>query len=298
MVCRASGAPYHIPVMAGEVLDLLEPRDGGLWLDCTVGGGGHAALIAESLGPDAIVLGMDRDPLALAAAGERLKGCSCRVVLERTHFSRAGELADRHGGMVSGALWDLGVSSHQLDRGTGFSIRDLEAPLDMRQDPEQDLCAADIVNSADEKELADILFRNSDERFARRIAARIVWARPLRTVGDLTRCVDAALPGGYRRPDDVKRRVAQALRMEVNRELQELQRSLEEVAGRLAPGARMVVLSYHSGEDRVVKQFFRSGGREGWLRVLTPRPLRPSEEECRRNPRARPARLRAAERVR
>ncbi|MGQ9808472.1 MAG: 16S rRNA (cytosine(1402)-N(4))-methyltransferase RsmH [Armatimonadota bacterium] len=291
-------APYHIPAMAGEVLDLLEPANGGLWLDCTVGGGGHAALICARLGPDATLLGIDRDPLALEAAAERLKGCSCRVALERGHFSRAGDLVDRLGGSVSGALWDLGVSSHQLDRGTGFSIRDLDAPLDMRQDPQQDLCAADIVNRAGEKEIADILFRNSDERFSRRIAARIVRARPLRTVGDLMRCVDEALPAGYRTRDDVKRRVAQALRMEVNRELQELRQSLEAVCQRLVPGGRAVVLSYHSGEDRLVKQFFRRADREGWLRVLTPRPLRPSEEECRRNPRARPARLRAAERVR
>ncbi len=291
-------APYHIPAMAGEVLDLLEPANGGLWVDCTVGGGGHAALICARLGPDATLLGIDRDPLALEAAAERLKGCSCRVALERGHFSRAGDLVDRLGGSVSGALWDLGVSSHQLDRGTGFSIRDLDAPLDMRQDPQQDLCAADIVNRAGEKEIADILFRNSDERFSRRIAARIVRARPLRTVGDLMRCVDEALPAGYRTRDDVKRRVAQALRMEVNRELQELRQSLEAVCQRLVPGGRAVVLSYHSGEDRLVKQFFRRADREGWLRVLTPRPLRPSEEECRRNPRARPAKLRAAERVR
>ncbi|MEJ5298746.1 MAG: 16S rRNA (cytosine(1402)-N(4))-methyltransferase RsmH [Armatimonadota bacterium] len=291
-------APYHIPAMAGEVLELLKPANGGLWVDCTVGGGGHAVLICARLGPDATLLGIDRDPLALEAAAERLKGCSCRVALERAHFSRAGDLVDRLGGSVSGALWDLGVSSHQLDRGAGFSIRDLDAPLDMRQDPQQDLCAGDIVNRAGEKEIADILFRNSDERFSRRIAARIVRARPLRTVGDLMRCVDEALPAGYRTRDDVKRRVAQALRMEVNRELQELQQSLEAVCQRLVPGGRAVVLSYHSGEDRLVKQFFRSAGREGWLRVLTPRPLRPSEEECRRNPRARPARLRAAERVR
>ncbi len=292
---QASG--YHTPAMPDEVLRELSPRGGGLWLDCTVGGGGHARLICERLSEEAVFLGIDRDPLALAAAEEALKGVPCRVLLERAHFSQAAAVVDRIGLPVSGALWDLGVSSAQIDRGAGFSFRDLDADLDLRQDPDQPECATDIANETPERALADLILENSDERFARRIAGNIVRRRPLRTVGDLVRAVDASLPKGWRTRDDVIRRVMQALRIAVNREFDELRESLEGIAPRLLPGARMVVLSYHSGEDRIVKQFFRQGKQDGTLSVLTSRPLRPSQEESRANPRARPARLRAAEKL-
>lgn len=286
---------YHTPAMTEEVLRELNPGGAGLWLDCTVGGGGHARLICERLSEDAAFVGIDRDPLALAAAEEALRGLPCRVLLERALFSQAAEVVDRIGLPVSGALWDLGVSSAQIDRGTGFSFRDLDAELDLRQDPDQLERAADIANDTPERALADLIFQNSDERFARRIAAGIVRRRPLRTVGDLVRAVDASLPKGWRTRDDVIRRVMQAFRIAVNHEFDELRESLESIAPRLLPGARMVVLSYHSGEDRIVKHFFRQGKQDGMLSILTSRPLRPSQEESRANPRARPARLRAAE---
>lgn len=288
---------YHVPVMAAEVLEFLAPAGSGLWLDCTLGGGAHSRLIAERLSPEATLLGIDRDPRALAAAREKLVGVPCRVEIRRAHFRDAAALVDELGGRVSGALWDLGLSSNQLDRGAGFSFRDLDAPLDMRQDPDQELTAEGVLNGTPEKLLADLIFRNADERLSRRIAASIAASHPLRTVGDLVGAVERSLPRGYRRRDDVLRRTMMAVRIEVNQELDQLTASLEAVTERLVPGGRMAVLSYHSGEDRLVKVFFRQGRLEGRLRVLTAKPLRPSGEEARTNPRARPARLRAAERL-
>lgn len=286
---------FHIPAMAAHVMQYLQPSGEGLWLDCTTGGGGHARLICQALMPEAVFVGIDRDPAALEYAGECLADARCNVHLVHEHFKNAGTVIDRFGGVVSGALWDLGLSSHQLEAGRGFSFLEEDSPLDMRQDPDVSRTAAEVVNHLEERELADIIFHNSDERFSRRIASSIVRSRPLMRVSDLTQAVLRALPSGYRQRDDVLRRTFQAIRMEVNEELAQIEQSLEAVAARLAPGGRMVVLSYHSGEDRIVKIFFRTGKLEGRLVILTPKPIRPDEDEARTNPRARPARLRAAE---
>ncbi|MEI6915621.1 MAG: 16S rRNA (cytosine(1402)-N(4))-methyltransferase, partial [Armatimonadota bacterium] len=219
------------------------------------------------------------------------------VVLRRLHFKDAAQVVEEFGvsAPLLGALWDLGLSSDQINRGEGFSFRDLDSPLSMRQDPDQELTASEVVNLTDEKDLADLIYRNSDERMSRRIAASIVRLRPLASVGDLVEAVTKSLPRGYRNRDDVLRRTLQAIRMEVNEELPQLTRSLGDILERMAPGGRMVVLSYHSGEDGLTKRFFRQAKLDGKVRILTPKPLRPMPDEVRDNPRARPAHLRAVE---
>lgn len=293
---------FHTPAMREEVKEYLLPGGGGIWVDNTLGGGGHASLICSHLSPEAIFVGIDRDPAALKAARLALETAACRVVLRRAHFKDAAKVVDevrRQMGEpeapLRGALWDLGLSSNQINRREGFSFNDREARLDMRQDPDQSLTAAEVVNRTPERDLADLIYRNADERMSRRIAAGIARARPLQTVGDLVDAVLGSLPRGYRQKDDVLRRTCQALRMATNEELEQLQQSLREVGGLMAPGGRLVLLSYHSGEDRLVKGFFREGRIAGMLTVLTPKPLRPELREVRANPRARSARLRAAE---
>lgn len=281
--------------MAGQVLEYLQPSGAGLWLDCTAGGGGHARLICEALDPEAVFVGIDRDPAALEHASRWLAGVPCHTHLVRDHFRNAGAVIDRYGGEVCGALWDLGLSSYQLVAGRGFSFTEGDSPLDMRQDPDVPRTAAEVVNHLEERELADIIYHNSDERFSRRIASSIVRSRPLVQVSDLVQAVLRALPSGYRQREDVLRRTFQAIRMEVNEELVQIEQSLMAVSARLVPGRRMVVLSYHSGEDRIVKNFFKAEKKEGRLAILTPKPIRPDEVEARANPRSRPARLRAAE---
>ncbi len=287
---------YHVPVMPDEVIRLLNPHGGGGWLDNTVGGGAHAWLICQKLDPSAVFIGIDRDPLALEASRMTLRSAKCRVALHKAHFEDAADIVRCEGVELRGAFWDLGLSSSQIDRGAGFSFRDMTAYLDMRQDPEQELTAADVLNCTPEKDLADLIYQNSDERLSRRIAASIVRARPLETMEDLVRVVRWCLPRGYKHGDDVLRRTCQAIRMKVNAELEQLEQSLSDIAGLLQPGGRLVLLSYHSGEDRIVKQFMKRGKLAGILDILTPKPLRPLRDEFLVNPRAKAARLRAAER--
>jgi 16S rRNA (cytosine1402-N4)-methyltransferase len=279
----------HAPVMVAEVVELLGER--GLVVDMTVGAGGHAAALLDA-GVDHVV-GVDRDPDALEAAGTRLAGYGPRVRLIRSKASdvdrqAVGELAD-------GILFDLGVSSMQLDRAErGFSYRQ-DAPLDMRMagGADDEPTAADLVNRLPEAELADIVYRYGDERRSRRIAAAIVRHRPILSTDQLAGVVVGAVgrrPGG----PHPARRTFQALRIAVNRELEELTASLPHAAGLLGPGGRVVVISYHSLEDGIVKRAFRD---DGSLRVLIRKPLVPSERERADNPRARSAKLRAAERI-
>jgi 16S rRNA (cytosine1402-N4)-methyltransferase len=281
----------HEPVMVAEVVDVL--RGGALVVDMTVGAGGHAAALLEA-GVDRVV-GVDRDLEALAVAGERLAPFGPRVRLIGSRFSEIDEQAV--GGPADGVLFDLGVSSMQLDRADrGFGYR-ADGPLDMRMGEGEALAgpsAADLVNGLPEKELADLIFRFGGEPRSRRIAAAIVRRRPVSTTDQLAGIVVSALgkrPGG----PHPARRTFQALRIAVNRELEELTAALPPAAGLLGPGGRMVVISYHSLEDGIVKRAFRADDR---LRVLTKKPLVPSAEERARNPRSRSAKLRAAERER
>jgi 16S rRNA (cytosine1402-N4)-methyltransferase len=283
--------PLHEPVLVEEVVELLSGAD--TVVDLTVGTGGHArALLEAGAGR---VLGVDRDADALAAAGERLAGYGERFRAVRGRFSEVLEVAEEAGVReADGVLYDLGVSSLQLDRAErGFSYR-AEGPLDMRMG-EEDLTAADVVNHYPERELARVIREHGEERFAARIARAIKRAReraPLETTRELASVVAAAVPGRRGGPHPA-RRTFQAIRIEVNGELEELAASLPRAVQLLAPAGRLVAIAYHSLEDRIVKRFVREDDR---LEVLTKKPVRPSGDEATRNPRARSARLRAAER--
>ncbi len=278
--------PAHRPVMVQEVIRFLGGR--GTVIDMTLGAGGHADALLES-GVQRLI-GIDRDPDAIAIASERLGRFGARFTAVVARFSDvpAENRAD-------GVLYDLGVSSMQLDRPErGFTFRS-SGPLDMRMGSDGP-SASELVNGADEEELARIIFEYGQERRSRRVAAAIVRARTrarIETTDELARVVAGAV-GGRRGGPHPARRTFQALRIAVNRELEELAASLPRAAGILAPGGRVVVIAYHSLEDRIVKRFFLEAGE---LRVLTKRPLRPTDEEVAANPRSRSGRLRAAERV-
>jgi 16S rRNA (cytosine1402-N4)-methyltransferase len=304
----------HRPVMAREVLGLMVPVPPGLLVDATVGAGGHAALLLDAR-PDLHLLGIDRDADAVTAARERLARFGDRVRVVHGGFEEIAAIVATEGeGNVMGVLFDLGVSSPQLDRAArGFSYL-ADAPLDMRMDTRQELTAAMVVNEYDEDRLAEIIATYGEERFARQIAARIVARRPLRTTGELVEAVAEAIPApARRRGPHPARRTFQAIRMEVNRELENLAEGLDESVHLLTPEGRVLVLAYHSLEDRIVKERFRAWAattepalpgmpaepapRSALVRLLTRRALRPSADEVARNPRARSARLRAAEKL-
>jgi 16S rRNA (cytosine1402-N4)-methyltransferase len=292
--------PTHQPVMVAETVALLEPARGGLFVDCTVGLGGHTRALLE--GGATRVLGLDRDPDALHIARQRLQSFGDRVELVHADYRDLGRVLDEHqiAGMA-GALADLGVSSMQLDaEGRGFSFR-RDEPLDMRMDRSHGPAVADLLANVGEEELANVIFQHGEERFSRRIARAIVEARrtaPIATTGQLAQIVRRAVPKrGYQRIDPATR-TFQALRIWVNRELDQLDAFLAEACGRLVAGARLAVITFHSLEDRIVKHAFRvlAQGRLA-LRILTKRPLVPAEAELDRNPRARSAKLRVIERL-
>jgi 16S rRNA (cytosine1402-N4)-methyltransferase len=289
----------HEPVMVAEVLGLLEPSRGGLFVDCTVGLGGHSRALLEA-GADR-VLGLDRDPSALAIARDALSAFGERVELVHADYRELDRLLEARGiDAVAGTLADLGVSSMQLDEeGRGFSFR-RDDPLDMRMDRTRGPSAADLVRDTAEGELADVIYQFGEERYSRRVARAIVTARaeaPIETTGRLAAIVRRAVPHhGYQRIDPATR-TFQALRIWVNRELEGLDAFLERTVRRLLAGARLAVITFHSLEDRIVKHTFRAIEKadEG-LRIVTKRPLSPAGEEVERNPRARSAKLRAIER--
>ena len=291
----------HEPVLTSEVLRLLEPSRGGLFVDCTVGLGGHARALLEA--GASRVLGLDRDPDALSAARESLAAYADRVELVHADYRTLDAVLDARGiRVVDGALADLGVSSLQLDTDArGFSFR-RDGPLDMRMDRTTGPTAADLVNGAPEADLADAIWRYGEERFSRRIARRIVEARarePIASTGALAGIVRRAVPvRGYQRIDPATR-TFQALRIWVNRELDGLDEFLRTAVGRLRAGARLVVITFHSLEDRIVKHTLRAlaAGPGALVTVLTRRPVVPDEAEVERNPRARSAKLRSAERL-
>jgi 16S rRNA (cytosine1402-N4)-methyltransferase len=291
----------HVPVMTAEVLANLRPQGGGLFVDCTVGLGGHTrALLEAGAGR---VIGLDRDSDALAEARLTLAKWSDRVDLVHADYRSIGDELDRRNiGRVDGALADLGVSSMQFDAaGRGFSFQ-RDEPLDMRMDRTGGETAADLVARSDEQDLADVIFRYGEERFSRRIARAIVHARaqaPIATTGRLADIVRRAIPRRGPTRIDPATRTFQALRIWVNRELDGLDRFIETAARRLRAGARLVVITFHSLEDRIVKHTLRAlaHGDEAVVTVLTKKPLVPSDHEVRANPRARSAKLRAAERL-
>ena len=292
----------HEPVMTAEVVTALEPARGGLFVDCTVGAGGHARALLQA-GAERL-LGLDRDAEALPAAAAALRPWADRVDLVHADFRTLDDvLAERGiGGIDGGALADLGLSSLQLDgEGRGFSFR-FDAPLDMRMDRSRGPTAAELLRGADESQLADVIHEYGEERYARRIARCLVAARarePLTSTGQLAEAVRRAVPRRGRQRIHPATRTFQALRIWVNRELEGLDAWVPAVCRRLRAGARLAVISFHSLEDRIVKRALRGLAQQAGvaIRVLTRRPARPAEAEVARNPRARSARLRAAERL-
>ncbi|MBI5137543.1 MAG: 16S rRNA (cytosine(1402)-N(4))-methyltransferase RsmH [Nitrospirae bacterium] len=306
---------YHVPVLPEQVLSALRPRDGGSYIDMTVGGAGHASLVLQAA--DCRLLALDRDPEAVTRATRRLAPFGARATVVHAPFDRVAEVAARHGfAGADGILMDLGVSSRQLDSAErGFSFR-ADAPLDMRMDPTTGATAADLVNTLDEAELARIFIEYGEERHARRIARAIVAARaaaPIATTLTLAGLVERSVPGqrGQRRIHPATR-VFQALRIAVNDELGMLARALPDAFGLLAPGGRLAVISFHSLEDRMVKQTMRDWctgcvcppsfpecrcGRAPQARPVTRGAAMATEAETGANPRARSARLRAVEKL-
>ncbi|MEN6479663.1 MAG: 16S rRNA (cytosine(1402)-N(4))-methyltransferase RsmH [Anaerolineales bacterium] len=306
--------PLHTPVLLAEVLTWLALKPGGLYIDATVGLGGHAAAILNACGPDGRLLGIDADPQALALARERLAPFGDRALLRQGWNRDLPTLAaDAGWSAVDGVLFDLGVSSLQLDDAArGFSFQQ-DGPLDMRMSPQAEVDAAQIVNTWPERELADILYTYGEERYARRIAAAIVRERPLHTTAELAAVVRRAIPGGHApQRIDPATRSFQALRIAVNGELEYLEQALTGAVRLLRPGGRLVVIAFHSLEDRIVKQYLAREARDcicppripqcvcghkATVRLLTHKPVRPSDAEAAANPRSRSARLRAAERL-
>jgi 16S rRNA (cytosine1402-N4)-methyltransferase len=304
-------ASVHVPVMLEEVLRYLSPAPGGHYIDATAGGGGHSAALLQSSAPDGRVLSIDADPRALARVRSLLQGFGPRSVVVQGNFRSLAALAARSGfPAVDGIVMDLGLSSDQLaDPSGGFAMQE-DGPLDMRFDPASPTTAADLVNGLDPQELADLIYRYGEERLSRRIARAIVAARPIHTTGELAAVIAAAVG----RPERIHpaTRTFQALRIAVNDELSALAEALPQAVALLRPAARLAIISFHSLEDRIVKQFFRTEAQnclcppelpvctcqhQASLRVVTRRPVQPSADEVARNPRSRSARLRVAERL-
>ena len=306
----------HVTIMPDEVIDYVNIKPDGIYVDGTLGGGGHAFLVAERLSPTGRLIGIDQDGDAIRAAGERLADFQDRVEIVRDNYSSMRKiLKDRSIEGVDGILLDLGVSSWQFDQGQrGFSYRE-DAPLDMRMDQRQDMTAADIVNGYSETDLYHIIRNYGEDPFAKNIAKHIVRARaekPVETTSQLTDIIKAAIPAKVRKGGGhPAKRTFQALRIEVNKELEILKSNLEDMIDLLNDGGRICVITFHSLEDRIVKKAFRTcenpcicppefpvctWGKVSKGKVLTRKPLMPSSEELESNSRARSAKLRVFER--
>jgi len=317
------GAPEvgHVPVLLKEAIDFLAVKRGGTYLDATVGMGGHSLEIARRLGAPGHLIGFDKDPAALEQARERLKPINSRsslvvseaaaerpttsdqrpeldwpqITLIHGSFAEAGERVAP--ASLDGMMADLGVSSLQLnDSARGFSFQ-AEGPLDMRMNPVSGETAEQVVNHIDERELADVIYEFGEERRSRRIARAIVRSRPIRTTKQLVEVVSAAARSMKHERIHPATRTFQALRIFVNRELDDLKALLEAAPRVLKPGGRLVTISFHSLEDRIVKDALHDGAKQGWYRLLTKKPVTASEEEIDRNPRSRSAKMRAAEKI-
>jgi 16S rRNA (cytosine1402-N4)-methyltransferase len=290
---------HHTPVLLDEVLEYLQVETNEQFIDGTVGQGGHAAAIMQTARPGARLLGIDRDPRNLEVAKERLKEFGDRVVLVQDTYANLKQLAHEHSfNKVDGILLDLGFSSAHIEEAErGFSFQ-REGPLDMRYDPQSPLTAREIVNSWNEDGLARIFRRYGEEKKARPIAQAIITRRqdkPFETTTELAECVSDAV--GRRGKIHPATKVFQALRIAVNDELGELERVLPEAVDVLEPGGRLAVISFHSGEDRIVKRFMQKRESSGALNILTKNIVQASREEVEENPRARSAKLRVAEKV-
>ena len=292
-----SGSEPHVPVLLDKVLEWLDVKPDGTYIDATLGAGGHSAAIAARLTSGKLI-SLDQDEQALALAAERLKKFGTTVKLVESSFSRIAEVVhELEIPGVDGVLADLGVSSMQLDQAArGFSFREA-GPLDMRMSSGDELTADEIVNRWSEKEIADTLYQGAEEHDSRRIAKRIVRARPIRDTAHLATVVAGARTQWGRQRLHPATKTFLALRIAVNREVEALGQFLSRTPATLNSGGRLVVLSYHSGEDRLVKRAFQEGERQGTLKVLTKHVIQPKEGEISANPRSRSAKLRCAERV-
>jgi len=308
----AMSLPVHVPVLLDEVVAGLQPQLGGYFVDCTVGLGGHAAAILEKISPSGRLLGIDADPEAIKLSQDKLGDYGEAVTLVNDNFINLEAICKRyHFHPVDGILFDLGVSSLQLDTAErGFSFH-LDAPLNMRFDPGQGLTASDIVNSFSEQELAKLIQKYGEERHSRRIARYIVQNRPIVTTVELARLVEQA-SGGKRTRIHPATRTFMALRIAANSELQNLEMALKQTVNLLRPGGRLTVISYHSLEDRIVKQFMRYAassclcppgtvicrcGHKPTLKLISRKVIKPTSLEIESNPRSRSAKLRIAERL-
>jgi 16S rRNA (cytosine1402-N4)-methyltransferase len=294
--------PQHVPVLLEESLNFLNVRAGGVVVDATLGFGGHSLAIAKRLGASGRLICFDRDEQAMELAKARLAGLAEELGGEMPTiefvgrpFSEIAEVVSP--GTLDGLLADFGVSSMQLDEAhRGFSFR-AEGPLDMRMDTRSGLTAEQVVNQADEEDLANLIYEFGEERRSRRIARAIVRARPITTTAELARVVSAVAPPIKGEKIHPATRTFQALRIRVNDELGEIQTLLKRAGSLLKPGGRVVLISFHSLEDRLVKDSFREGAKAGVLEILTKKPVTAKEQEALRNPRSRSAKLRAAERT-
>ena len=297
------GKRGHVPVLLKEAIDFLAIRRSGTYIDATVGLGGHSYEIAKRLGALGRLIAVDKDPAALDAARVRLQSppelSGDWPKVELIHGSFADLANDQRSTAIDGLIADLGVSSLQLDNAErGFSFQ-AEGPLDMRMNTQSGQTAEQVVNQVDEVTLANLIYEFGEERRSRRIARAIVRSRPIQTTAQLAEIVSAAA----RPMNQAERRIHpatrtfQALRIFVNRELDDLRKLLEAAPQMLKPGGRLVIISFHSLEDRIVKDAFREGAKQGHYRLLTKKPVTASEEEIDRNPRSRSAKLRAAERI-
>ena len=308
---RDGNTPHH-PVLYQEIIHALRPHSAGRYVDATVGAGGHAWGILTASAPGGLLLGLDLDPQALEIASQRLSAFESRVtLLQASYTTLQAQLARLGWATVDGIVIDLGVSSMQIDTpGRGFSFL-MDGPLDMRFSPAQTTSAADLVNTLPEMELADLIFRYGEEKLSRRIAHAIVQARPLHTTTELANLILKASGGRHERIHPATR-TFQALRIAVNQELQSVEDFLPQAVQALAPGGRLAVISFHSLEDRIVKQFFRresrdcicppkqpvcTCGHKASLIEITRHPMEASPEEAQTNPRSRSAKLRIIEKL-
>ena len=308
----------HVSVMAKEVMDALAPERGGIFVDCTAGGGGHSLEIAKRLPDGSRLICLDRDDEAIEACANRTKEYSDRVTIVKSNFRNIGAALDMLGiDKIDGVMWDLGVSSHQLDDGDrGFSYSK-EAPLDMRMDREETRSAYDVVNFYPEEELKRIIRDYGEEKFAARIASFICSERagkPIATTTELSEIISRAMPSAQRMKEaqNPARRTFQAIRIEVNGELDAIEPSIREAVERLNPDGRLAVITFHSLEDRITKETFRSlstgctcppefpvcvCGKKPKIELLSKKPILPSEKEMEDNPRSRSAKLRTAVKI-